>query len=903
MRDLLTIFRYELLMQVKSLRFKGMCLIAGLVAFGFYQDALYQQELLPSRAFLNLESLPFYLLAVVFTGLYPMGRIRKTGMHSILMTRPFHAFILALGQMLAALVSLLFPLMIIFFVPGLIIKWQFEAEYPLKPLFHILLFCFIPGICCILSISIWIRACFKNNIAALIILGFIFGATILLANSPLLNVPGQDGWAHNFVPMVSLFSEKYWRKIGEMENQYHISLMQFADWFNFSLSAAYSCLFLLLTCYHLRRTEPQRKVLGTYGRRWYHIPTFLKMACDLKIDPHVGLKSHLILFLLFSVIMAKTGWPMIRPRWQNFLMLREVKSQGNLSSKEDFKPQERYDPNKISEDNLVKINVIRDETIFKDGNLTTKYTFTHDKSASETLAVIYPWGRWAYEMDAIILEGRKVPFVKWNWNYYIEAREFQSLEEGREYNLIIQASLNKSFKAETGKSYQTMIHTRGFEFLDKKKPALHESSVDFLWFDKKKLFPAHIALSVPESLQMVDSPVPPYRSEKEPEKEKWKFWRKETQATYHFDIPAIRNGCNSKIVFLNENEEIVELEDSHIPIRFVVEKRKAKLLREILEGAVPVIEEFCALYRISPSEPVIIWISGSQMDYQLDEIKRIRVRLWRNRWWQDNLFENLNRFMREMSMELFFQTFYGRGPNSRDDFPELVMLLRQNIHKGLNNGIFGIGQFEPFPYAPFNRHQDAKMAMQTAGVTRRDMLNQGMIPLFQMLYLLMGHDAWIDMMTDLREKSQKVILTPELMRESAEKVHGKSLDWFFDYWTKKETGLPSYRIDYARARMRTSDDEEETFYDVEAQFTNVGTGRMPVPVWVETSKGPVTGEAWIGAGETVTWNTTTKALPQTIILDPNGWILTKPAWDEKRRDWILDISIPVDILRTEKKLM
>jgi ABC-type transport system involved in multi-copper enzyme maturation permease subunit len=893
-------------MQIKSLRFKGMCLLACLFAFGLYQSGVYQQELRPSQNFLSFEALPAYLLSIVFTGLYPMGRIRKIGMHSILMVRPFSTFILALGQMLAALFSLLFPLMIFFFIPGLILRWQFEMEYPIPPLFYVLLFYFISGICCVLSISIWIRTCFKNNIMALIILGFIFAGTGLLANSSLINTQGPNGPVHNFVPMVSLFSHAYWNRIRDLENQPYTQFARLNDWFNFLLSAVYACLFLLLTCYHLRRTEPQRKVLGSYGRRWYHTPTFLKIACDLKIDPHVGFRSHVILLLLVGVILTKTGWPMIRPWWHNVMAYKEIGASGALSNQDRAELEKRFDPNKISEDSLVKINVIREDQVFQNGKLNSLITFTHDRSASETLAVITPWGRWGFILDKIILEDRKLPFINHAENYFIEAKEFQSLEEGKEHSLTFQASINQSAMGESADEYLYRFLSRGYEFVTKMR-SFRDSSDNLkksYWIDRRKLWPTHLTMSVAGTMQLVDSPVPPYKVEREPEKEKWKFWEKGPYATYYFDIPANRSGYRSWINFLFEGQKIVELDVPDLPIRFVVEKRKAKILEQILEGAVPVIKEFCGLYKISFSEPVILWTSqGGDMQSSMFEIQRIQTRFWANQWWRDHLFELLDKFQKDMLKKLFYQTLTGHGPNSSSDFWDLPSFMDININKGLNNRIFGTGQFESFSFSPVQSHLDAKKAKQMENLTREEMLQQQDIPAFQMLYLVMGHEAWIHMLEKLRADVQETLLSPDLLQKSASGAYDKPLDWFFEYWMKNGKGLPRYRVDYARARMVSTEDEEETIYEVKAQIVNEGTGRMPVPMQVDTSKGPVTGEVWIGPGEAVTWKVTTKALPRNMSVDPQGWILTAPAWDEKLKDWIANPGAPVEILKTEKRLM
>ena len=469
MRTLFTIFRYELLMQVKSLRFKGMCLLSLLFAFGLYQAGLSRQELIASQTFLDEEALPFYLLAMVFTGLFPMARIRKTGMHPILMVRPFSTFILALGQMLAALVSLLIPCLILFFPAGLLLHWQIEIEYPLAPLFYVLLFYFIPGMCCILSITIWIRTCFKNNIISLIILGFVFAGTALLANSFLLNY--QTGYAsrgriHNFVPMVSLFSETYWEQVEHMETRAGISFFKPGDWLNLFLSGVYSCLFLLLSCYHLRRTEPHRKVLGTYGRHWYHIPTFLKVACDLKIDPHVGIKSHIILVLLFGAILTKTGFPLARPLLQRYLFKREAR----MNLPPDVSPDEivkRYSADRIPEDKILNVKILESEETATKNTVESRLTFVCDHATSDSMAIINPWGRWDSRVEQILVGGDTLDFINIHGLYWIEGREMEPYCNGTSHTMTLHAKTREVVTG--GGVYLDRFMTRGYFFVKKKR--------------------------------------------------------------------------------------------------------------------------------------------------------------------------------------------------------------------------------------------------------------------------------------------------------------------------------------------------------------------------------------------------------------------------------------------------
>ncbi len=466
-RSLLAIIWYEFRMQIKSARFKGLCLLILLVDFGLYQGGVWRQEFSAADMFLEEEALPFYLMAVVFTGLYSMGRIRTLGMHSTLMGRPFPTFFLPLGQMLGGLASLLIPAFLFFFPSGLLLRWQLEIEFRTTPIFHMLAFYFIPGAWCILSLTIWIRTCFKNNIMALIILGFLYAGMIVPANSHFLNIPGPNGRLHNFVPMVSLFSQEYWRNLKTIEQGSVISFFNPGEWFNMFLSFVYSCLFLLLSCYHLRRTEPQRKVLGSYGKKWYHTPTFLKIACDLKIDPHVTFRSHAILILFFALIAGKTAWPLARPAWRNYVAKKRAAVSSSLTSLSPEELEKRYDPNYLPQERILPVKILFDEQTIKPKSILSKQTILCDAPASGTIAIISKWGRWAFDITDISVDGRTVPFVNQEQYYFIEGRELEPYCDGTSHTMIIKAPLAPGVTPDSQWGY--FLHMRGFSFILKKK--------------------------------------------------------------------------------------------------------------------------------------------------------------------------------------------------------------------------------------------------------------------------------------------------------------------------------------------------------------------------------------------------------------------------------------------------
>lgn len=75
-------------------------------------------------------------------------------------------------------------------------------------------------------------------------------------------------------------------------------------------------------------------------------------------------------------------------------------------------------------------------------------------------------------------------------------------------------------------------------------------------------------------------------------------------------------------------------------------------------------------------------------------------------------------------------------------------------------------------------------------------------------------------------------------------------------------------------------------YDVEIEVENLGTGRMLVPIRLETSDTPVEEKIWIEAGGTATWKVRSRYMPSRASVDPEGWIMMKPWWDESIRGWV-----------------
>ena len=866
LRQLLAIIHCETLMQLRSGRFRGCLLLVAWIDLVLYMSGIYRQELNPAQTFFGFETYPFHLVAVVFTGLFSIGRIRTTGMHTILMVKPFPTFALMFGQLVAGLVSLLLLAALLFLPSGLLLRWKYEIEYPLAPIGHLFLFFLVPWMCGVLALTIWVRTCLKNNMTAIIVLGALMAGAFFLGNA--LTIVAAQGEQHvqvmRFVPMLTYFSRGYAEMVtARLFDAPSISFTRLEDWRNLGLSLLYPMVFLMLAGYHLRRTEPHRKVLGGYGRRWYHAPTFMRMAFDLKIDPHMRWRSHLLLFGMIGLIGWQTVWPIVRP----------VGMRVGVEGAAD--PMLRYSAGQVPEEKILHARILGSKEELTPQSLKSELTFVLEGPASGTLAVLHS-SRLQYTPRSIRLDGRGVPFVS-RGHFFIEGSEFEACADGQSHTLVLESRLDSAIGTSSRWNVRGLFFVRRPVLIsapDVQQSHAFETSVDYSW-------PAELALTVDARARLIDAPVEPAI---EPAGK---------LARFNFEIPAGLNGGD----ILFDSEGAFEIIPMSIPdgpeLHVVVPRLFAATGREVVELALPTLTDFCAFHRLKSERPVVV------MDLPLDYLKQ--VRRWSSRYRAEGTLREWERSQLDTPLVLLetslLQAIYKGAIGGRlQNFHELWGLrpfVDLNLTRGLNRRMTLKSEFRPPEFQPVAAQIAPENYQRLTDRPRAD----SNIPVMQMLYHLLGHDSWVRMIELFSVRLKQDYATADTLQETAEAIAGEPLGWFFDYWMRDGRDFPAYQINSARAwAERTGPDGEQTRYRVEVEIENIGTGRMPVPLQLTTARLPVEERVWIGAGETVTWSTTASSLPREVSVDPQGWIMTRPYRDPGDTFWITQPKRDVDLM-------
>ncbi|MGC9326011.1 MAG: hypothetical protein ACP5I1_00110, partial [Candidatus Hinthialibacter sp.] len=154
--------------------------------------------------------------------------------------------------------------------------------------------------------------------------------------------------------------------------------------------------------------------------------------------------------------------------------------------------------------------------------------------------------------------------------------------------------------------------------------------------------------------------------------------------------------------------------------------------------------------------------------------------------------------------------------------------------------------------------------------------------LFRMLHHLMGDKTWWAFLRELFQRYRFQEIPIEDLLPLAEKYYGDDLKWFVQDWIAG-TALPEYEITLAEARIIEDDSRSGVQYETQIRVKNHGTGRMAVPIYLETEMDYITRNLWLDSGEEKILTITVPHRPIFAMVDPENWILQLPFLDEEKK--------------------
>jgi len=926
-RRFLTFLRYELLMHIKSWRL-WLCLATLLAA-----TVPWKLLLLPQIEIRTLDQIAEHCLEirqtdwllfvpiVILITVDTVARVRILGVDSLLLTRPFSplSFLSACWTAMVILSGLLAGAT--FFVRYLIGRFFFGLATPAAPFGWLLGLVAIPSAMAVVAVTICVRNVVKHNISAYLISAILTGAIYFETDSqglPFL------GWNQEWIrPLV----QPYVPAIGRDLDWPHYGWALFH-------TALLSLLFLALACYFTRRQERQRPARRNERKRWTDMPTFRGLLAYLKPDRHTGLAVHSV-FLATVVLVALVGfrWKKEnketldrRQRWA-----AELRHNLSASRKETAGLTIRHYAGDIA---IQRNRAARCE-------LLTEVANTTDTAVSQVALTI------PFNMEVARFAGERLrePRCEQFGNLLVADLHpplppgasttlhlvYQGIPQALEIGEPIFFSpgpVRKALDALAGVAMKhNLWHPRparpaSLPLLSPPAPRYdiqvkHLDDVGLVlgsrylqinaWLlprsvslmrrtdgvlapmEMPRLFTADLGFSIPSDLRVIsaDGPIEP-------------LGRKGELSVARLRVVWPRGDFG----LLAGPYDSIERRFGPLALSFYCFPSD----RELIEFGLTQMEETIERWGLVLGSPksgscVIVETpdgyagddgmmgSGVLITSCLDRLRRYRPYLKQRHPYgiaaldvfQSDLSATLaGKILRDsfhpdahvgpLREALYFYLF---GTVQRS---ELGPDARRSARLFQRRRVGNLSSFlDPASAARFNTPLAERMAAPspTEGPPQATHI-------WQMLHFVMEDERFAAFLRALTKEYGDRIVTLADLRQLAERFYGAPLDWFFNHWFFG-VGVPKYEIAEARAAMIENQQTRDMEYDVRIVIANKGRGRMPVPVVLQTERDRVTRMVWLdsAASETVLLHVPDR--PETVFIDPEGWIAQEPAAERDTR--------------------
>ena len=877
----LAFVRCELLMHVKSWRL-WLCLAALLAAampWKLLMMPIIDMEVLDDVAahFLEIRQIdwlvfvPILILITVDT----VARAQAVGVYPLLYTKPFSALSLTLASWTAVVILAGLLAGATLFARYVVGRFYFHLALPLPAFGWLLALAVVPAAMGLVAAVIWVRTLIKQNLVAYVISAVLAGA--IYAATAAYDLPFL-GW------------KAAW--IGPLVQPYLPGIGRDLDWPGYGLAFGYtlalSLLFISLACYHLRRQGPQRAARREVsGAHWATMPTFRALVSDLMPDRRAGAAVHLFCLATMAFAGAQgLQWVQQRRATANRMQAWATEL------RRDFDATTRSIPGLMIRQYAGDVEISGRERMKCDLRLEIANTTT---TAVDSVALTLPFG-----MSVERINGERVAASGWRqWGNLVVA-DFrpplaaastttvhiayqgspQVLEIGNPIPFTNRYEIDMGRLDEAGVTLGSRYsQINGWLLPRTVRIAPQEPRVA----EMPRLFTADLRLALFNNLQ----PVSPDGAVEALEPEGGL-----TRARLGIAWPR------SDFSLFAGPYETVEQGFGPIRLRVLCFPGDREVLEFALEELSETVERWGTM--LGERQCVLIETSGGRWAgdtvppgvlaaADLDRLRRYRPFFERR---EPQGYIALRGYEQRLSAALagriLHDSFHPDAQTARlrDALFQYLVNTVQPSEVGptavRNARLFQVRRvgnlisfLDPLHAASFNRPLIERLREPT-------FRSFDAMHIWQMLhFLLEDQDFAKFLQTLLRENRDRVIAVADI-RAAAERFYDGSLGWFFDHWLYG-VGTPNYEVAEARATMMENDRTRDIEYDVRAVVANKGRGRMPVPVVLQTERDRITRMVWLDSGTSETIVLHVPDRPETVYVDPEGWITQETMSDPEAR--------------------
>ncbi len=804
-------------------------------------------------------------LGAVAIALESCGRLRRTGMDKILFPRPFGTMSFVLGQYLGVLLVMV-PLAALPWLGfGLLQETYGHANVVWQPFILCYLLLVLPVLLTLAAMALWVRLVFKHDIVAIVFMLVLIGAFSFFGREI------TDTLSVNYYALRN--SSPALGAVIDMSRQPKA----------LGVLAAFTITFLLLAPFHLRRQEPQRRILRRRGYRWFTTPTFLRWISDLKMDRNLPVLLKLSAFLCVLTVGggAVYGYLQIQEREQTWEAI------GEAVNALEKNPPPKTPMDVLSYDTNVDFDFGR--------NRLACTSDVHLRSATDDLSVL----RFSLNREQTIQEltGPDGELEYERQAHLLTISLPEPLEKGQEYEfrLVTDGKVGSRYGGaqpiyrekgwiEYGKWWYPVVYIPEIKVEKYNRTERHATG-------RPDLFDATVTATIPKETELVFPGMELAR---------------EDLGVSHRMTYRTANPLHG-IDLLWGRYDLVDEDFSGLPCRFYHlpghQYQALVCLEELRDSQEEMYEKlgpvplprltFCEIpmhshYYPQDKMPGIFTVNESELAILHEGIWALDR--YDTKPSEVDFYERLQptvHFLNWNYREFLVDTYFGGSFRAAGPYG---FWLDAHLSRYIER------LFDPNEWSrrrQLNYDVGAQANLLASSVARPLLENwkenPGQQPvrvrsegIYRMLHHLLDDEGWWKLMRRLLQEYRFKDVTHEDFIRLANEVYGEPLDWFFEQWLYGDV-LPRYEITSAEATLMRLPGELRVKYDVKVTVKNHGTGKMAVPIYINTDRDHVIRDLWLDGGEENTLSMMVPHRPLFAAVDPENWVLQEVFYDENTK--------------------